>query len=240
MIKPPTAGEPAHPGSTSNVDMRLEVVIIPVADVDRSKRFYGGLGWRLDADFATEDGWRVVQATPPGSPCSILFGRGITTAEPGSVKGTFLIVDDIGAARARIIERGVDVSEVFHFSGGLHVTGKEGRVGGPDPEGLSYRSWASFQDPDGNVWMLQEVKARLPGRGLGHDAATFTMLLREAEDRHGQFEPTAPKHHWSTWYASYILAREAGKTVDEASTEAASSVASAVSPSSASAGHAEP
>src|SRR6266480_1485665 len=123
------------------IDMKLEVVIVPVSDVDRAKRFYQSLGWRLDADFATGEDWRVVQVTPPGSPCSILFGKGLTTAVPGSVQGNFLVVDDIEAARAELIRDGVEVSEVFHFAGGLHVDGTNGRVSGPDPEGRSYRSW---------------------------------------------------------------------------------------------------
>ena len=204
------------------VDMKLEVVVIPVSDVDRSKRFYGSLGWRLDADFATGEDWRGVQLTPPGSPCSIIFGKGVTTAVPGSVQGPFLIVDDIEAARADLIGHGVDVSEVFHFDGGLHVTGTKGRVPGPDPEGHSYRSWASFSDPDGNGWLLQEIKTRLPGRGLGSmDVATLTDLLRETEKRHGEYEATAPKHHWSGWYAAYIVARERGRTPEEAAKDAA-------------------
>jgi len=203
------------------VDTKLEVVIIPVSDVDRAKRFYGNLGWRLDADFATGDDWRVVQLTPPGSPCSIIFGKGITTAVPGSVQGTFLIVEDIEAARAELVGHGVDVSEVFHFEGGLRVTGTKGRVSGPDAERRSYSSWASFSDPDSNGWLLQEIKTRLPGRGLNSDVATLTELLRETEERHGEYEPTAPKHHWSTWYAAYIVARERGRTADEAAKDAA-------------------
>ena len=124
------------------------------------------LGWRLDADFATGEDWRAVQLTPPGSPCSVIFGKGFTAAVPGSVQGTFLVVDDVEAARAELIGHGVDVSEVFHFEGGLHVIGTNGRAPGPDPQGRSYSSWASFSDPDGNSWMLQEVKTRLPGRGF--------------------------------------------------------------------------
>jgi catechol 2,3-dioxygenase-like lactoylglutathione lyase family enzyme len=205
----------------ATVDQKLEVVVIPVSDVDRAKRFYGGLGWRLDADFAAGEDWRLVQLTPPGSPCSIQFGKGLTTAVPGSVQGTFLIVDDIDAARAGLLRSGVDVSEVFHFAGPLHVTGTTGRVPGPDPKGDSYRSWASFSDPDGNGWLLQEIKMRLPGRGLSNDVATLTELLREAEKHHGEYEPTAPKHHWSGWYAAYIVARERGRTPDEAGQDAA-------------------
>jgi catechol 2,3-dioxygenase-like lactoylglutathione lyase family enzyme len=202
------------------VDLKLEVVVLPVSDVDRAKRFYQRLGWRVDADFATGEDWRAVQLTAPGSPCSILFGKGVTTAVPGSVQGNFLIVDDIEAARAELIGHDVDASEVFHFAGGLHVDGTKGRVPGRDPEGRSYRSWASFSDPDGNSWLLQEIKTRLPGRGLSMDVATLTELLRETEKRHGEYEPTAPKHHWSGWYAAYIVAREQGRTPDEAAKEA--------------------
>jgi hypothetical protein len=128
----------------------------------------------------------------------------------------FLVVSDIQAARAELIGYGVDVSEVFHFEGGVHVAGTKGHLPGPDPEGRSYRSFASFSDPDGNGWLLQEVKTRLPGRGLGNDVATLTELLRETETRHGEYEPTAPKHHWSEWYAAYIVAREQGRTPEQA------------------------
>ena len=203
------------------VDLKLEVVILPVSDVDRAKRFYGGLGWRLDADFAAGQDWRGVQMTPPGSPCSVIFGKGVTTAVPGSVQGNFLIVDDIAAARAELVGRGADVSEVFHFDGPIHVVGTSGRAPGPDPDGQSYRSWASFNDPDGNGWLLQEIKTRLPGRGLGIDVATLTELLRETEQHHGEYEPTAPKHHWSGWYAAYVVARVQGRTAEEAAKDAA-------------------
>ena len=205
----------------ATIDLKLEVVIVPVADVDRAKHFYASLGWRLDADFATGDDWRVVQLTPPGSACSVIFGKGITTAVPGSVQGSFLIVSDIDAARAELIGRGAEVSEVFHFQGGLHVVGTSGRVPGADPDGSSYRTWASFSDPDGNSWLLQEIKTPLPGRGFGLDVAILTDLLKEAEQRHGEYQATAPKHHWSGWYAAYIVAREQGKTPEEASKEAA-------------------
>jgi catechol 2,3-dioxygenase-like lactoylglutathione lyase family enzyme len=228
MSSTPMSNEPATPNPTAAmVDMKLEVVIIPVADVDRAKRFYGSLGWRLDADFTTGEDWRVVQLTPPGSPCSIIFGKGITTAAPGSVQGSFLIVDDVEAARAALAGRGVDVSEVFHFDGGLRVSGTKGRVPGPHPEGHSYRSWASFSDPDGNSWLLQEIKTRLPGRGLSMDVATLTQLLREAEERHGDYEATAPKHHWSGWYGAYIVAREQGRTPEAAAKDAAQHMAGA-------------
>jgi len=208
--------------TAAKVDLKLEVIVIPVSDVERAKRFYGSLGWRLDADFAAGENWRVVQMTPPGSQCSVMFGKGFTTAVPGSVQGTFLIVEDIEAARAGLVARGADVSEVFHFDGPLHVDGTKGRVPGKDPEGHSYRSWASFSDPDGNSWMLQEIKTRLPGRGVSNlDVASLTELLRETETRHGEYEPTAPKHHWSEWYAAYIVARERGRTPDEAAKDGA-------------------
>lgn len=202
--------------SARHGDTKLEVVVIPVADVDRSKRFYERMGWRLDADFSSGSDWRVLQMTPPGSPCSIMFGRGLTSAAPGSVQGTFLIVDDVAKARAELIEHGVEVSDVFHFKTGLNVLGNNGHLPGPDPEGRSYSSWATFRDPDGNSWYLQEVKTRLPGRGVSNfDVATLTEFLREAEKRHGEYEPTAPKHHWTEWYAAYVVARQQGKTPEE-------------------------
>ena len=201
---------------SASVDLKLEVVVVPVSDVDRSKRFYGDLGWRLDADFSNGPNWRVVQMTPPGSPCSIHFGKGITTAVPGSLKNTYLVVSDIAQARKELASRGADVSDPFHFTsiGGT-------RVDGADPEGRSYGSFAAFSDPDGNTWLLQEIKTRLPGRGTNPDVSSLTELLREAEDRHGKYEPTAPKHHWSTWYAAYVVARERGKTPDDAASEGA-------------------
>ena len=208
--------------SARKVDLRLEVVVIPVSDVDRAKHFYLSMGWRLDADFAAGDSWRIVQVTPPGSACSFFFGKGITNAAPGSVQGLLLMVDDIDAARAELIGYGVDASEVFHFDGGLHFTGTQGRLPGPDPERRSYLTFVSFNDPDGNGWVLQEIKQRLPGRGFSSmDVATLIGLLREAEQRHGEYEATAPKHHWAGWYAAYLVARERGRTSDEAATDAA-------------------
>ena len=209
-------GETAIETNARTGDMKLEVVVIPVSDVDRSRHFYGDLGWRLDADFAVGDEFRVVQFTPPGSPCSIHFGKGVTSAVPGSARGLYLVVSDIEAARAELAGRGVDVSEVFHRAG----PGKPA-VSGPDPERRSYFSYATFSDPDGNGWLLQEITTRLPGRGLGSmDVATLTELLREAENRHGEYEPTAPKHHWSGWYAAYIVSRERGRTPEEAARDA--------------------
>ena len=212
-----------HIPTAAMVDLKLEVVVIPVSDVDRAKRFYESLGWRLDADFNNGEDWRLVQMTPPGSPCSVMFGKGFTTAVPGSLQGTFLVVDNVEAARAELIGYGVPVSEVFHFDGMLlRATGMKGRLPGPDPEGRSYFSFASFNDPDGNGWLLQQVKARLPGRGFSSvDVATMTELLRETEERHGGYEATAPKHHWSEWYAAYMVARERRKTPDEAANQAA-------------------
>ena len=214
--------------SATTVDQKLEVVVIPVADVERSKRFYGGLGWRLDADFSSGDDWHLVQMTPPGSPCSVMFGKGFTTAAPGSVHGTFLVVDNLEAARGELIGRGLDVSQVFHFAGDRLVTEDKGRTPGRDPQGRSYLSFASFRDPDGNSWLLQEVNGRLPGRGLSLDVASVTALLQETEKQHGGYEATAPKHHWSHWYAAYIVARVQGRTPDEAAAEGARRVEGAL------------
>ncbi len=198
--------------TAKTVDTALEVVMLPVADVDRSKQFYQGLGWRLDADFSNDaTNWRVVQLTPPGSACSIQFGKGLTTAAPGSAQLNYLVVSDIEAARASLNSHGANVSELFHFEqfGGP-------RVAGPDPGGRSYSSEAIFSDPDGNTWLLQEIKTRLPGRGFGTDLGPMTELLREAEEQHGKYEPIAPKHHWSLFYAAYVVARQQGKTPEQA------------------------
>jgi catechol 2,3-dioxygenase-like lactoylglutathione lyase family enzyme len=196
------------------VDMKLEVVVVPVSDVDRAKRFYGGLGWRLDADLTLGPDRRVVQLTPPGSDCSIHFGKGITKAAPGSAQGTILVVFDMESARTELIGNGVEVTAPFHL-------GPNGPVPGADPEGRSYFTRASFSDPDGNSWVLQEIKTRLPGRGLGNDVATLTQLLREAEERHGSYEASAPRHHWSDWYAAYVVARERGRPAEDAAKDAA-------------------
>ena len=198
--------------SAAKVDMKFEVIVIPVGDVDRSKAFYSKLGWRLDADFSFDNGFRVVQFTPPGSGCSVQFGMKITTAAPGSAQGLYLIVSDIEAARKDLVARSVEVSEVFHAS-------KPGAQFRPesDPGHRSYFSFATFSDPDGNTWLFQEITTRLPGRGLSNlDVSTLTELLRETEQHHGEYEPTAPKHHWSGWYAAYIVARQDGKTPEEA------------------------
>jgi catechol 2,3-dioxygenase-like lactoylglutathione lyase family enzyme len=209
--------------SSTPTDLKLEVVVLPVSDVDRAKRFYESLGWRLDGDFVNGD-FRGVQMTPPGSACSIQFGKGLTKAAPGSVQGTFLVVDNLEAARADLIAKGADVSTPFHFKeiGGQPLPGR-------DPEGRSYFSYASFSDPDGNSWLLQEIKARFPGRGFSSlGVAEFTELLRETEERHGKYEPTAPKHHWSGWYAAYVVARQQGRTPDEAAKDAAQRIESAL------------
>ena len=204
--------------SHRTLDMKLEVVVIPVSDVDRAKHFYAGLGWRLDADFATGDDFRVIQFTPPGSPCSIIFGKGVTLAAPGSAQGLHLIVSDVVAAHAELVARGVDVSEVFHDARGVfHRGGREGRVSGPDPARRSYASFASFSDPDGNGWLFQEITERLPGRV--EDDTTFTSsqelatALRRAAAAHGEHEKRAggPDANWPDWYADYIVREQAGK-----------------------------
>jgi catechol 2,3-dioxygenase-like lactoylglutathione lyase family enzyme len=198
--------------AAATVALKLEVVVLPVADVERSKRFYERLGWRLDADFTNGTDWHVVQFTPPGSPCSIHFGTGLTPAAPGSIRNLYLVVSDLDAARSELTARGVDVAGPFHFEapGGPPVPGR-------DPKGQSYRTLATFSDPDGNSWLLQEVTERLPGRGLSNlDVPNLTQLLREAEQHHGAYEAAAPKHHWSDWYAAYIVAREQGQTPDDA------------------------
>ena len=199
--------------SARRVDMKLEVVVIPVSDVDRSKRFYGGLGWRLDADFVRGDAFRGVQFTPPGSSCSIHFGRGITSAVPGSAQELYLVVSDIEAARAELVNRGVDVSEVFHRTGPGQPP-----LSGPDPERRSYASFATFSDPDGNGWLLQEVTVRLPGR-VDADNTTFTSstelatALRRAEAAHGEHEKRTGQRDadWPDWYAKYMVAEQSGK-----------------------------
>ena len=210
--------------SAGAVDTRLEAVVIPVSDVDRAKRFYESLGWRLDADFAFDNGFRVVQLTPPGSACSVQFGTKVTSAPPGSAQGLYLIVSDIQAARGDLASRGAKVSEVFHAGtpgAQFQSGGMSGRVSGPAPDHASYRSFATFSDPDGNGWLLQEINTRLPGRGFSSmDVASLTELLRETEGRHGAYEPTAPKHHWSGWYAAYLVGRQRGRTPDEAAEDA--------------------
>ncbi|UGY12122.1 VOC family protein [Bradyrhizobium septentrionale] len=195
-------------GSKPGVDMKLEVVVIPVSDVDRAKRFYENLGWRLDADFVRADGSRALQLTPPGSPTSVHLDK-------GSALPRFLIVNDIEAARAELIARGVDVSEVFH-------RGSQGRIKGPDPERPSYGSLATFSDPDGNVWLLQQVTQRLPGR-VDTGSTTFSSssdlaaALRRAAAAHGEHEKRTGGHdaNWPDWYADYIVREQAGQPLPE-------------------------
>src|SRR5215470_12865720 len=199
------------------IDMKLEVVVIGVSDVDRAKEFYENLGWRLDADFVISDDFRAVQLTPHNSEASIIFGNGITPAKPGSAKNLVLAVDDIAAAHDDLVARGVAVSEVFHYAGGPFNNAVENpRVGGRDPQGRSYYSFASFEDPDGNGWLLQEIQTRLPGRewettqARATDVATLAELLRETAERHGHYEKTHDKHDWEDWYAPYLSARQNG------------------------------
>jgi catechol 2,3-dioxygenase-like lactoylglutathione lyase family enzyme len=207
--------EVSEPSSALAVHMMLEAVVIPVSDVIRAKRFYSGLDWRLDADFAFENGFRVVQFTPPGSGCSIQFGTSITAAEPGSAQGLYLIVSDIQAARDELVSRDVEVSEVFHAEtpgAQFQSYGGSGRVLGPAPEGASYRSFATFSDPDGNGWLLQEVTVRLPGR-MDTNNTTFNSVpefanaLQRAAAAHGQHEERIGRRDedWPNWYAEYII-----------------------------------
>lgn len=201
-----------------NVDMKIEAVVIPVSDVDRSKAFYGKLGWRLDADFRFDNGFRVVQFTPPGSGCSIQFGTKITSAAPGTAQGLYLIVSDIEAARDDLVSHGVQVSEVFHAGTPGAQFGTDGHVSGPEPGQGSYRTFASFRDPDGNGWLLQEITTRLPGRidaaETAFDSASdLASALRRAEAAHGQHEKRTGQRdaNWPDWYAAYIAAEQAGR-----------------------------
>jgi len=198
-------------------DLKLEVVVIPVTDVDRAKAFYTGLDWRLDADFADEQGFRFVQLTPPGSPASIQFGSKVTTAPPGSATNVYLVVEDIQAAREALAARGVDVSEVFHEGGLGDRFHPEARVSGPAADGATYSSFASFSDPDGNTWLLQEITSRLPGR-IEAGQTTFTSVaelaetLRRAAAAHGEHEARTGQadENWPDWYAAWIAAEQAG------------------------------
>ncbi|MEI9981918.1 MAG: VOC family protein [Aliidongia sp.] len=210
--------------SARRLDMKFEIVVIPVSDVDRAKSFYGNLGWRLDADYASGDDFRVIQFTPPGSGCSVIFGRNVTAAAPGSAQGLYLIVSDIEAARDELLRRGVQISEVFHDAAGVYAGPDEPylfgrrRVSGRDPEHRSYRSFASFKDPDGNGWLFQEITERLPGR-VDADETKFTsstelaLALRRAAAAHGEHEKRTGQHdvNWPDWYAEYIVQEQAGK-----------------------------
>ncbi len=211
----------------AQLDMKLEVVVLGVSDVDRAKAFYENLGWRLDIDVANGDDFRGVQMTPHNSEASIIFGKGITSAKPGSVHSLVLAVDDIDTARDDLIARGVDMSEVFHYAGGPFNNAVENpRVGGRDPQGRSYFSFASFEDPDGNGWLLQEIKTRIPGRewkltrARAMEVATLAELLHETEEHHGHYERTHAEHHWWDWYAPYLSARQNGSSPEEAAAAA--------------------
>ena len=209
--------------SVARADMKFEIVVIPVSDVDRAKEFYQRLGWRLDADFDSGKDFCVMQFTPPGSGCSVIFGKNVTAAAPGSAQGLYLIVSDIEAARDELLSRGVEISEVFHDAAGEYTGPDEPylfgrlRVGGPDPDHRSYRSFASFRDPDGNGWLLQEVTTRLPGR-IDSTTTSFAstndlaVALRRAEAAHGEHEKRTGRRdeNWPAWYAAYMVAEQAG------------------------------
>ena len=204
------------------MNLKLEVVVIPVSDVDRAKAFYEKLGFRLDIDHVANENFRVIQFTPPRSEASIIFGKGVTSVRAGSAE-LVLAVDDLDAARDDLIARGVDVSEVFHYAGGPFNNAVENpRVGGRDPQGRSYFSFASFRDPDGNGWLLQEIKSRLPGRewkstrATAVDVATLAELLRETSEHHDRYEKTHAEHHWWDCYAPYLSARQNGSSPEEA------------------------
>jgi catechol 2,3-dioxygenase-like lactoylglutathione lyase family enzyme len=207
--------------------MKLEVVVIPVSDVDRAKEFYARLGWRLDADFASGDDYRVIQFTPPGSGCSVIFGKNVTAAVPGSAQGLYLIVSDIEAARNELLRRGVEINKVFHDGGDVHAGPDEAylfgrlRVSGPDPEHRSYRSFASFRDPDGNGWLFQEITTRLPGRVAGNttyaSAGDLSQALRRAAAAHGRHEARTGQAdpNWPDWYAEYLEREQAGEELPQ-------------------------
>jgi catechol 2,3-dioxygenase-like lactoylglutathione lyase family enzyme len=206
-------------------DLKLEAIVIPVSDVDRAKKFYGDLGWRLDADFPFDNGFRVVQFTPPGSGCSVQFGTNITSAAPGSAHGLYLIVSDIEAARNELATRGAKISEVFHPGtpgAQFQPEGTSGRVGGPAPDRASYSTFATFSDPDGNGWLLQEITTRLPGR-IDSAATSFGSVsdlasaLRRAAAAHGEHEKRIGEAdpNWPDWYAAYMVAEQAGVKLPE-------------------------
>jgi catechol 2,3-dioxygenase-like lactoylglutathione lyase family enzyme len=199
---------------TGPVDLKLEVAMVPVSDAERAKQFYASLGWREDADFVISEDRRILQFTPPGSQASIIFGTGVTAAVPGTNGNLLLAVDDIEAARADLIERGADVTEVFH---GLAFAADDSlRQPGAHPERQSYGSFASFSDPDGNEFLLQEVTDRLPGRVAVRSVPTLAELLLETAMHHDRFEKAAPAHNWWDWYAPYFDARERGSTPEQA------------------------
>ena|SRR5579871_5162862 len=208
------------PGAAT-VDLKLEALVIPVSDVDRAKKFYENFGWRLDADFPFDNGFRVVQFTPPGSQCSVQFGTKITSATPGSASGLYLIVSDIEAARKDLVIRGANVSEVFHAEtpgAQFQPAGTSGRVNGPAPDHASYRSFATFSDPDGNEWLLQEITTRLPGRiDLTETVNDLASALRRAEAAHGEHEERIGQRdaNWADWYADYMVREKTGKDLPQ-------------------------
>jgi catechol 2,3-dioxygenase-like lactoylglutathione lyase family enzyme len=222
--KPVRSIDPTSDARAARVDLKFEIVIIPVSDVDRAKEFYGRLGWRLDGDFTNGDEWRGIQFTPPGSGCSIIFGKNVTPAAPGSAQGLYLIVSDIEAARKELLDRGIEISEVFHGGNNVYAGPDEPylfgrvRISGPDPQRRSYRSYASFKDPDGNGWLLQEVTTRLPGR-IDPATTTFASVndlanaMRRASKAHGEHETRMGgqrDENWPDWYAAYMMAEQAG------------------------------
>jgi catechol 2,3-dioxygenase-like lactoylglutathione lyase family enzyme len=203
-------------------DMKLEVIVIPVSDVDRAKSFYVGLGWRLDADVAVDDDFRLIQMTPPGSGCSVQFGANLTTAAPGSAESLFLVVSDIGAARDKLVALGVDVSDVFHEGALGDRFHDADRVAGPSPDRSSYGSFAAFSDPDGNGWLFQEITTRLPGRVDAHEttfasAADLSQAMQRAAAAHGEHEARTgkPDPDWPDWYAEYMVREQAGETLPD-------------------------
>jgi catechol 2,3-dioxygenase-like lactoylglutathione lyase family enzyme len=214
--------------SVADLDTKLEIVVIPVSDIDRAKEFYSGLGWRLDADYDNGSDFRIIQFTPPGSGWSVIFGRNVTGAAPGSARGLYLIVSDIQAARNDLFRRGVKISEVFHGAGDVYAGPDEPylfgriRVNGPDPEHRSYRSFASFSDPDGNGWLFQEITTRQPGR-IDATATTFASAndlasaFRRAEAAHGEHEKRTGQRdeNWPEWYAAYMVAEQSGGKLPE-------------------------
>jgi catechol 2,3-dioxygenase-like lactoylglutathione lyase family enzyme len=215
---------PSNEVTTAAGDTRLEVIVIPVSDVDRAKQFYAGLGWRLDADFPFDNGFRVVQFTPPGSGCSLQFGAKMTSAAPGSAQSNYLIVSDIAAARAELGNRGVRVSEVFHAAipgAQFQPDGTSGRVNGPAPDHASYSSFATFSDPDGNSWLIQEITTRLPGRVAGNtsyaSAGDLAQAMRRAEAAHGEHEKRIghADADWPDWYAEYMVREQAGEVLPQ-------------------------
>jgi catechol 2,3-dioxygenase-like lactoylglutathione lyase family enzyme len=218
-----TGGSATRGPSTATVDLKLEVVVIPVADVDRAKTFYESLGWRLDADFPFDNGFRVVQLTPPGSPTSIQFGTDMTAAAPGSAHGLYLVVSDIEAARAELASAGVPVSEVFHPGepGAQFRADGSGRADGPAQDHATYSSFATFSDPDGNTWLLQEVTTRLPGRVAGDtNYASIPDLadaLRRAAAAHGEHEARTGEadENWPDWYAEYMVKEQSGEELPQ-------------------------